>query len=127
MVNTTNQHLSSALWQCLWHDQPVESDCALSSVLCVFPGCRKKWKIDKVGTPQDRLWKLKDKDEKKTTHLGFYMDLINIFLLVFNPLANHLGYNCVHIKYLLFEMFFVFNISFIFNIFETNWSIKLMA
>ena len=65
MVNTTNQHLSSALWQCLWHDQPVESDCALSSVLCVFPGCRKKWKIDKVGTPQDRLWKLKDKDEKK--------------------------------------------------------------
>ena len=58
-------------------------------VFCFFSWMQgKKWKIDKVGTPQDGLWLLKDKDEKNTTHLGFYMDLINIFFVGIQPFSQ---------------------------------------
>ena len=64
---------------------------ALSSVLFFSLDAGKTWKIDKVGTPQDRLWLLKDKDEKNTTHLGFYMDLINMFFVGIQPLSQLFG------------------------------------
>ena len=92
----------------------------------------KKLKIDKVGTPQDRLWLLKDKDEKNTTHLGFYMDLINIFFVGIQPFSQSFIWDIIvsilNTCYLICFFFLYLNISFIFNIlFETNWSIKLMA
>jgi hypothetical protein len=78
-------------------------------VFCFFfMDAGKKWTIDKVGPPQDRLWLLKDKDEKSLiTHLGFYMDLINIFFVGIQPFSQSFGiYIIVSILNTLFDMFF---------------------